>query len=197
MLHVSHVDLRRVAAPWDRKRIEGSRSTRVGREARVLPDPGAAEAYLRIFPARSIGWDHARQLFVITDRTAPGWREFVMELMPAPMPEDEQEEAALEQSIAHLPRIIDQGQLMVGCFTPLTYAFVEKRARERMEFLALGSRKYAAQIAERNRAIGKRRIRATAQDNAARLREIRRWFGPLSGTGEKIPMVPVGVDIKH
>lgn len=197
MLHVSHVDLRRVAAPWDRQRLEGARSTRVGREAHVRPDPGPAAAYRRVFPTRTIGWDHWRQLLVIHDRTAPGWREFVMEMLPAPMPEDEAEARELEKSIGHLPRIVDQGQLMVGCYAPLTYAYVERRARERQEFHRLGSAKYAKAIAEQNRAIGKRRLRAVAADNAARLNEIRRWFGPLSGTGDKIPLVPVGIDITH
>lgn len=197
MIRVSHVAPRRVAPPWERARLEGSRSIRVGRESHIRPDPGPAAEYLRIFPTRSIGWDHWRQLFVITDRTAPGWREFVLEMTPAPMPEDEEERIQLEKAIEHLPRIVDQGQLMVGLYAPLTYEYVAKRARERQEFLRLGPAKYAKVIADRNRAIGKRRIKQTAADNGARLREIRRWFGPLSGTGEKIPQVPVGVDLSH
>jgi hypothetical protein len=197
MLQISHVAPRRVAPPWERERLEGSRSIKVGRESHIRPDPGPAAEYRRIFPTRSIGWDHWRQLFVITDRAAPGWREFVLEMTPAPMPEDPAEQEALERAIEHLPRITDQGQLMVGIFAPLTYAYVERRARERQEFLRLGAKKYAATIADRNRAIGKKRLKQTAADNGARLREIRRWFGPLSGSGEKIPLVPVKVDLSH
>lgn len=188
-LAVSDVRPRRVSPPWIRKRLEGTRSVTVGREANVRPDPGPTEAYERAFPTRYIVWDPWRQLFAIYDRAAPGWREFVAEFVPAPMPDDDDEAEEVERSIGHLPRHVDQGQLYVGVFAQVTYPFVAKRMKERLEFLELGSRRYAEKIADKNRAIGKRRIRATASDNAARLNEIRRYLPVLAGSGEKIPLV--------
>jgi hypothetical protein len=189
-MQVSGAVPRCAPTPWESHVLAATRSTRVGREARVSPDAGPLALYLSAFPTRRVDWDRKRQLFVITDRRAPGWREFVLEWVKWPDPVSETDDVELQKVLGHLPQLIDEGDRYFGSFAPLSYAYVHKRMRERQEFHKLGSNKYAESIAAKNRAIGKRRIRATALNNAARLNEIRRWFPVLSGTGEKIPLVP-------
>lgn len=188
-MRIEGANPRRVATPWDTHKLAATRSTRVGREARVLPDAGPLALYLSAFPTRSVGWDRRRQLFVITDRAAPGWREFVLEWVKWPDPVSDQDDEELAKILGHLPQLVDEGERYFGSFAPLSYAHVRKRIGERQEFYKLGSAKYSDKIAAKNRAIGKKRIHAVAGDNAARLNEIRRWFPALAG-GKKTPLVP-------
>lgn len=180
---------RAVPSPWESHKLRATRSTSVGREARVVPDAGPLALYLSAFPTRRVEWDVKRQLLVVYDRAAPGWREFVLEWVKWPDPVSDDDDEELKKILGHLPQFIDQGERYFGSFAPLSYAYVRKRMQQRAEFHALGSAKYSDKIAEKNRAIGKRRIRSVALDNAARLNEIRRWFPALAG-GKKTPLVP-------
>jgi hypothetical protein len=154
----------------------------------VQPEPGPLEEYLSAWPSRRVSWDVSRQLFLITDVDALGWREFVVDWVQWPDPVSDENEIELEKLLGHLPQHTDKGERYFGSFRPLSYQYAWKRMRERQEFFELGSARYSDRIAEKNRQIGKRRIRATAGDNAARLKEIRRWIPTLSGE-EKIPLV--------
>jgi hypothetical protein len=184
-----------VSNPWVRHKLAGTRSTRVGREAYVSPEPGPVQDYLSVWPSRRVSWDVKRQLFVITDVDALGWREFVVDWAAWPDPASDEDELEIEKLLGHLPQHTDRGQRYFGNFAHLSYAYAWKRMRERQDFLELGSARYSDKIAEKNRQVGKRRIRATAGDNAARLKEIRRWIPALAGE-DRIPLVP-GFNFTH
>jgi hypothetical protein len=195
VLYITGGGPRVVSNPWIRHKLAGTRSTRVGREAYVSPEPGPAAEYLSVWPSRRISWDLARQLFVITDVDALGWREFVVDWAEWPDPVSDEDELEIEKLLGHLPQHTDKGQKHFGSFAPISYSYVRRRLRERQEFLTLGSAKYSDSIAEKNRQVGKRRIHAVAGDNAARLKEIRRWIPTLAGE-ERIPLVP-GFSFTH
>lgn len=172
---VSH---RTVARPWDRARLEGQRTTFVGREANVRPDPLALALYRRRWPTRDVAWDAKRQLFVITDRTDPGFREFVFEYdAPTDSGEPITEEELYLMVTSHAPGIY-------RVFVPFDYAFVRRRMKEADEYLELGSARYAEKVEEGNERIQRSWVRDRVNYGVPRLNEIKRYL-PLLAGGEK------------
>lgn len=171
---VSH---RQVAPPWARPALEGLRSTYVGRESYVEPEPGVLALYRSVWPTRDVTWDSKRQLFVITDRADAGWREFVYEYDAPPDPE-----TGAPVSPEELAAMIESGRHGAWkCFVPFDYRFVRRRMREAMEYLSLGSVRYAAKVADKNTRLGKSWIRDRVNHSVSRLNEIKRYLPVFAG----------------
>lgn len=191
MVHITGGGPRVVAPPWERERLEQTRPVSVGVEDYVEPDAGPLADYLSAFPTRAVRWHRARQMFEITDSEAPGWRDLVCELDAPPDPV-----SGTPRSPEEVAALIESGDYDVRqVFRHFDYTFVHRRIRERLEYRADGSSaRYTDRVSARNRARTRRRHRAVASNMAAGLNEIRRYFPVLAGEGDKIPLVPVGVD---
>lgn len=175
-----------VAPPWERERLEGSRTTYVSDEDYVAPEPGPLALYLSVFPTRTVGWNRQRQMFEITDSAAPGWRDLVCELDAPPDPV-----SGTPRTPEEVAAMIESGSYDVRqVFRHFDYAFVNQRIREAFEYRHDGSIRYTDRVLERNRKRTRRRHRAVASNMAAGLNEIRRYFPVLAGEGSKAPLVP-------
>lgn len=146
----------------------------VGYEGHVAPDPGPLELYRSVFPGRYVIWNAARQCFEIRERSGSEDRrvEFVADMVEEP-PD---------------PDALDARARKVRVFRPFDYEFVRQRMRERYEYEVEGADRYTDKILERNRKLTNGRLRTVANDNAARIGEVRRYLPTLDGDS-KIPMV--------
>lgn len=190
MLNITGGGPRVVAPPWERERIEATRPVSVGVEDYVEPEAGPLALYLSVFPTRTVSWNRQRQMFEITDSLAPGWRDLVCTLDAPPDPV-----SATPRSPEEVAAMIESGSLDVRqVFRHFDYEFVNRRIREWFEFRHDGSVRYTDRLMARNRARTRRRHRAVAGNMAAGLNEIRRYFPVLAGDGDKVPLVPVGID---
>jgi len=174
-----------VAPPWEREKLDGQRSTYVGREAHVEPEIGPVELYRSRWPTRVVGWNVSRQLYMITDLKDLGWREFVCELDAPPDPESGE-----PRSPEELAAMVESGDYsVVKVFRDFDYAFVNQRMREAMEFNELGTRRYADKIAGKNRQLVRGHTHDYARRNAARMNEHKRHFFPAED-GSRAVQIP-------
>lgn len=174
------VSPRYVAPPWEREAIEGARSTYVGRESDVMPDPAVFDLYRSRWPTRNVTWNVKRQLFEITDSADAGWREFVFEYDSPPDPGSGQ-----PVSPEALAEMVQSGKGDVyKVFVPFDYRFVRRRMREASDFLEMGSRKYAEKVAGQNEQIRKSWVRDRVNFSVPRYNEIKRYL-PVFAGGEK------------
>lgn len=154
-------------APW----------LRVGFETGLAPEAGPLELLRSIWPERYVRWDPTHQL----------WE--VRQLNPVT---GQDERVELLYRLARSP-----DGFAVPAYLPFTHQYVEKRARERSEFLRLGPKRYLEHVDQRNEARSQSIIRGVAGDMAAGLKELRRYFPVLAGVGEKIPLVGVAIDLRR
>lgn len=175
-MHVS-VSPRVVAAPWEREALEGQRRTFVGYESDVRPEQGPIDLYLSRWPSRVVTWNRQRQLFQITDRDVPGFRELVYQYDAPPDPA-----AGEPRGPEELAAMIEAGDTTVTrVWRDFDYEFVRRRMREASEYLSMGDERYLARVMEKNRRRQKRDNHARAGNMAARMNEIKRYLPTLAG----------------
>jgi hypothetical protein len=169
----------------------------VGLEADVRPEQGPVDAYRSVFPDREIGWNPEHQLFEITQKDGVTGEESLIEYVffwdAEPLPD------GTEQTSEAVAELVQKGG--AGCvrrFMDFDYRFVERRLKERTEFLEKGALRYHRRIADRNHAKGVAVLRQHGNDMAAVLGEGRRWLPAMAAgyAGARIPLVQAGIDLK-
>jgi hypothetical protein len=188
-MHIT-VASRMVARPWDRARVEGTRAISVGLEDYLEPEPGPLARYLSAWPTRRVRWHRQRQVWEITDRADPAWRELVSELDAPPDPATGE-----ARSMEELAAMVQAGShAVVRVFRHFDYPFVLQRLHEREQFERHGSEGYGDAVMEANRKHAQRPFRANAHKRAAVLADTRRWWPVLAGDnpGARTPLVPGG-----
>jgi hypothetical protein len=190
------VSPRYVAAPWEQEKREG-RSLWVGAEDHVVPEPGPVAAYRSVFPDRQVGWNRTHQLFEITQKDGVTGEESMIEWVfywdAEPLPD------GTERSSEEVADMVSKGG--AGCvrrFSDFDYRFVERRLKERTEFLEKGALRYQRRIADRNHAKGLSVLKQHGNDMAAILGEGRRWLPAMAAgyAGARIPLIQAGIELK-
>jgi hypothetical protein len=186
------VSPRYVAAPWETETLKRN----VGLEDHVEPERGPVDAYRSVFPDRAVTWNRDYQLFEITQKDGVTGEESRIELVfywDAEPLEDGTERTSEE--IADM--VSRGGEGCVRRFMDFDYRFVERRLKERMEFLEKGALRYQRRLADRNAAKGERLMKGFAHDLAAVLGEGRRWLPAIAQghAGARIPLIQAGIDL--
>jgi hypothetical protein len=193
-VHIT-VHPRYVAAPWESAQREG-RALWVGLEADVRPEPGPVDAYRSVFPDREIRWNHEHQLFEITQKDSVTGEESLIEYVffwdAEPLLDGTE---IPSETVAEM--VSKGGAGCVRRFMDFDYRFVERRLKERTEFLEKGALRYQRRIADRNHAKGVALLRQHGNDMAAILGEGRRWLPAMAAgyAGARIPLVQAGIDL--
>lgn len=147
----------------------------VGLEGDVTPEAGPLEFLRSVWPERYVRWDESRQLWEIR------------QLNPV---------TGLDERVELLYRLAESPEgFKVPAYQPFNHEHLVTRARQRADFLRLGPAGYEDLVGDKNRARSKSIIRGVASEMAAGFAELRRYFPVLAGVGEKLPLVPVGVDL--
>jgi hypothetical protein len=142
-----------------------SPGVRVRLEAGLTPEAGPLEFLRSIWPERYVEWSAEHQL----------WE--VRQLNPVT---GHDERVELLRRMATAP---DGGQ--VPAYLPFDYDWLQRRAKNRQEFLALGPEKYDDLVQERNRQRSSAVMHDAIREMAAGMRELVRYPG-------KGKWVPVG-----
>lgn len=185
---------RHVAAPWEKETLKRA----VHLEDHVEPERGPVDAYRSVFPDRQVIWNRDYQLFEITQKDGVTGEESRIELVfywDAEPLEDGTERTSEE--IADLVQTRG-GEGCVRRFMDFDYAFVNRRLKERTEFLEKGAARYQRRIADRNAARGAAVLKSYSNDLAAILGEGRRWLPAMASghAGARIPLIQAGIDLK-
>lgn len=135
-----------------------SPGVRVRLEAGLTPEAGPLEFLQSIWPERYVEWNVAHQL----------WE--VRQLNPVT---GEDESVELLRRMATAP---DGGQ--VPAYLPFDYDWLQRRAKNRREFLTLGPEKYDDLVQARNRERSRLILGDAVREMAAGLNELARYPGP-------------------
>jgi len=189
MTHVT-VASRFVAAPWEHSRARLGAAVYTGREdaAAWSPDPAVLAAYQQVWPHRYVIWDpvmqmpEVRQVNPLTGEDESYEHLFLWDRAPV---SNEKPSTSIEVADAVSDflagRETKEGSGLVECYRPFDMEFVTERIRQRYEWLHLrGQQRQSAVVADRNRAIGREKLKGPGSELAYFYKHEHRWLPAIA-----------------